>query len=92
MSIETYKATVEALLSRHYGLELGDTPFCQVSEIQLLIDGNVEPFEALNSYAEDCGFERTDLSDGYGVPSKRPLTGKDQDAVVELTESCSLSM
>lgn len=76
-----FAQTVEALLQKHYGLTLNDTPYSSGRTIQQCLDASTRPFEAVNEHAYECDLSRVD------VTWSRPLTLNDQMVVMAASAS-----
>lgn len=61
-TVERYQALVDGLLQRHYGINLGDTPMNDASEVAILMREGIRPFEVVNAHAQDCNLDRIDAS------------------------------
>ncbi|CNL80550.1 TA system toxin CbtA family protein [Yersinia aldovae] len=47
-----WQLTASALLSRHFGLTLNDTDFCEEACVVALSDAGIRPFEAINTLVD----------------------------------------
>ena len=70
--LQAWQTLLTYLLSRHYGLELNDTPFCDDAVIQEHIDRALSPMDAINYVVERYGLVRTDRS-GFSIAEQEPF-------------------
>lgn len=88
MEIPTFKKVAEALLRKHYGLQLNDTALSDDGVVRLLLDRNFRPFEVVVSIADDVELVRIDVEGPYGTRSSQPITADDEfKAIAQLVKS-----
>lgn len=72
-----WRTLLEYLLEKHFGLELNDTPFCDVSIIQKHIDAGITLADAINFLVEKYDLARIDNSNNACAESEIFLTASD---------------
>lgn len=70
--LEAWQKLLTYLLSRHYGLELNNTPFCDDAVIQEHIDRSLSPMDAVNYIVERYALVRIDRS-GFSIREPSPF-------------------
>ncbi|MES2127133.1 MAG: hypothetical protein V4463_07670 [Pseudomonadota bacterium] len=79
MTAELFKQISAQLLKNCYGLELADIGFDDDARIAMFVRAGLRPYMVVSEEAEDCDLHRIDLVGWWGIPSKAPLTAKDEN-------------
>jgi hypothetical protein len=56
-----FQAISDALLKRHYGVSMEDTPLRDLRVVSWFIDAYLSPHEAVNQFVEACGWLKHSL-------------------------------
>jgi hypothetical protein len=78
MNIQQFQRIAQALLQKHYGLDLGDTLLTEDNIVADCIRQGYRPHEVINEHAQKADLDRIDLPGDYGVYRKDPLTAQDE--------------
>ncbi|MBK4714730.1 MULTISPECIES: TA system toxin CbtA family protein [Tenebrionibacter/Tenebrionicola group] len=70
--VTVWQTLLEYLLTRHYGLALGDTPFSDDAVIRAHIDGGITLADAVNFMVEKYELVRTDRH-GFDQQAQSPF-------------------
>lgn len=81
MNPDDYLKVADRLLQRHYAIGVADTGLCEPKVIEGFLADSVQPFEAVNNWAEKVDLHRVDKHGRLGRAVAEPLTKRDQDLV-----------
>lgn len=79
--IEHFKKVCQALLEKHYGIDLIDTHLWDDQVVSQCLMQGFRPYEVIAEHAEEADLDRIDKL-FYGVPSKNPITQNDEDLII----------
>lgn len=82
MDLVTFRKVAEQLLKKHYGLTLADTYLEDEKVATAYIDAGERPYQAVAEHAQAQDLHRVDFEGEFGVPSKDPITQRDEITVL----------
>lgn len=81
MNPDDYLKVADRLFQRHYAIGVADTGLCDLKAVEGFLADSVQPFEAVNQWAEKVDLHRVDKHGRFGQSLAEPLTKRDQDLI-----------
>lgn len=78
-----FQKIANALLEKHYGIQINDTDMCENSAVTHYIAEGVKPFQAIVCWANEFDLGRIDKEGFYGTLSKEEITEEDELAAIK---------
>jgi hypothetical protein len=83
MKVEHFQAIADALLKKHYGIDLGDVFHLEnPTTVAGYIAQGVRPYQVVADHADETDLVRIDKTGLYGVHTQTSLTAADEDDAI----------